>query len=171
MFIWGSLESEDDEPTGADGTDMKLVSNTSPSGLQPAGNYRFIQDKTLRTQGPRTSCGKILAHARKQVVAFREYIGINVCVFKIGVTANPERRIQSYLDKNFSSMWLICVHEEVGLVHMLEAALVAEFHQVSGCRNAAGSGGEGALNRSNRESPPYYVYITGGRADQFKKVG
>ena len=69
-------------------------------------------------------------------------------------------------------MWILCVHDNIGLIHMLEAALIAEHQHIKGCRNAANSGGEGALNRtSNQEGPPYYVYITGGRADQMKRVG
>eukprot|EP00435_Cladocopium_sp_Y103_P007728 s1487_g2.t1 len=49
---------------------------------------------------------------------------------------------------------------------MLEAALVSEFAAHVGCRNKSGSGGEGALNRANCPDPPYFVYVTGGRADQ-----
>ena len=68
-------------------------------------------------------------------------------------------------------MWLIATSNSVDLVHMLEAALVSEFHKHVGCRNREGSGGEGALNREAAAPPPYYVYITGGRADQPRSVG
>ena len=60
---------------------------------------------------------------------------------------------------------------DLGMVHMLEAALISEFHQCSGCRNAANSGGEGKLNKMNPPDPPYFVYITGARADQPKRIG
>ena len=138
-------------------------------GAKPIADY--IQDKPLHVQGPRTTCGKILAHSRQQVALFRNHVGAALCVFKIGVTANPQERFQGYLAMNFTLMWVICKHDDLGLVHMLEAALVAEWHHCTGCRNAANSGGEGALNRPNHEGPPYYVYITGGRADQLKRVG
>ena len=138
-------------------------------GAKPIADY--IQDKSLHVQGPRTTCGKILAHSRQQVALFRNHVGAALCVFKIGVTANPQERFQGFLAMNFTLMWVICKHDDLGLVHMLEAALVAEWHHCTGCRNAANSGGEGALNRPNHEGPPYYVYITGGRADQLKRVG
>ena len=55
---------------------------------------------------------------------------------------------------------------------MLEAALVSEFHQHIGCQNQSGTGGEGSLNaKRNPPSPPYFAYVTGGRADQPRRVG
>lgn len=96
---------------------------------------------------------------------------MQVCVFKIGVTANVPRRFPAYLKMGFTSMWILHTGDEVSLVHMLEAALISEFQICTGCRNAANTGGEGALNRKVREGPPFYVYITGGRADQARRVG
>ena len=97
-------------------------------------------------------------------------MGISLCVFKIGVTANPARRYIAYLEKNFTSMWIIYMGDCVREIHMLEAALIHEFHSCSGCRNSPNTGGEGALNRKDSLGP-YYLYITGGRADQNKRVG
>ena len=68
-------------------------------------------------------------------------------------------------------MWLISVSHSIDLVQMLEAALVSEFSKQVGCQNQSGSGGEGALNRENPPFPPYFVYITGARADQNRRVG
>ena len=68
-------------------------------------------------------------------------------------------------------MWIIHKSDHVELVHMLEAALISENQLILGCRNAANSGGEGALNRPNAGGPPYFVYVTGGRADQGRRVG
>lgn len=162
--------SKDDNSNDLGGTTMNFASSPQPV-LCDEQHACEIRDKTLRNQGPRTPCGKILAHSRRQAAAFRDCIGSQVCVFKIGVTSSPRERFPSYRGKNFSSMWLIAEHHDVGLIHMLEAALIAEFHEIRGCRNAAESGGEGALNRPNHKGPPYYVYVTGGRADQFKRVG
>lgn len=58
----------------------------------------------------------------------------------------------------------------VDLVHMLEAALISEYHKHVGCKNAEGSGGDGALNRKPPAPPPYFMYIAGGRADQARWV-
>lgn len=68
-------------------------------------------------------------------------------------------------------MWVIFQGDDLGMIHMLEAALISEFHMASGCKNAANSGGEGGLNRKHHLGPPYFVYVTGGRADQAKWVG
>ena len=68
-------------------------------------------------------------------------------------------------------MWLIWVSKSIDVVHMLEAALIQHFHQHVGSQNKKGSGGEGSLNKTNPAPPPYYVYVTGGRADQRCRVG
>ena len=131
----------------------------------------FIHNRTMRIQIPRPTCGKILAHAKQQVVGFREHIGVQVCVFKIGITAHPAQRFQDYLSKNFSAMWIVFMSSDASLVMMLEAALISEFCNCSGCRNAPNTGGEGALNRKDHAGPPFFTYVTGGRADQAKRVG
>lgn len=125
---------------------------------------------------PRTgqlTCGNILSFCKEKVTEFREKIGIRLCVFKLGVTSNPVRRYPGYLEKGFTAMWIIHVSQSVDIIHMLEAALVSEFSKHVGCRNKEGSGGEGALNRVNKPQPPppYFMYVTGGRADQFRRMG
>ena len=97
-------------------------------------------------------------------------MGLQLCVFKIGVTSNPLVRYLNYRKKNFTSMWVIFQGTSVKEIHMLEAALISLYQATSGCQNATGSGGEGALNKLDA-CPPYYAYITGGRADQRKRVG
>lgn len=114
--------------------------------------------------------GKLLAHCRNQVVAFREAIG-SPCCFKIGITTNPPLRFSSYVKKNFTCMWVIANSMSLDTVNMLEAGLIALFHKLVGCKNAAESGGEGAQNRKCPTTGPYFVYVTGGRADQACWVG
>lgn len=117
------------------------------------------------------SAGKILENALDKANAFRRKLGVDLRCFKIGVTANPVTRYAAYLEKGFTGMWLIATSSSVGLVHMLEAASILQLHQLSGCKNKAGTGGEGALNRPCKAPPPYFAYITGGRADQARWVG
>ena len=76
-----------------------------------------------------------------------------------------------YRDQGFHSMWVLAVSPSVDLIHMLEAGLVMAFYKHVGCRNQKGTGGEGALNKKNRAPPPYFLYVTGGRADQARRVG
>jgi hypothetical protein len=92
------------------------------------------------------TCGKLLEHCKDKVVAFRECLGIRLTVFKIGVTANPDERFPSYVKMGFTGMWLIAKSDSIDLVHMLEAALISEYHQHVGCRSKKGTGGDGALN-------------------------
>ena len=117
------------------------------------------------------TCGRILARCQEKVTSFRETVGIRVCVFKLGVSSNPLKRFIGYRQQGFDSMWVIAVSHSLDLIHMLEAGLVALFHQHVGCRNKSGTGGEGALNKKDKAPPPYFMYVTGARADQFKRIG
>ena len=121
--------------------------------------------------GSSATTGKLLSYCKSKITCFREKIGIRLCIFKIGVTANPVSRFEMYKDKGFSKMWILATSGSVDLVHMLEAALISEFHKHVGCKNREGSGGDGALNRKPPAPPPYFVYISGGRADQARWVG
>ena len=116
-------------------------------------------------------CGRILLHAREKINTFREKIGVRLCCFKIGITSNPLVRFGAYLDKGYTSMWLINASDSIDAVSMLEAALISEFGKHVGCHNKPNTGGEGSLNKKSPAPPPYYVYIVGGRADQNRRVG
>ena len=138
---------------------------------QNVKKFGLLNKCLLPAQFSRATCGKILLHCTEAVTCFRQKIGIRICVFKVGVTSNPIKRYQGCMDLGFHAMWVIAVSPSIDLIHMLEAALVMEFHKHVGCRNKEGTGGEGALNRSERAPGPYYVYVTGGRADQRRRVG
>ena len=160
----------DYEPTVAP---LRKASTNAPPVDWVRLRHVNILDRTMPPQVPAPTCGKILAYSKRQVVAFREHMGVEICVFKIGVTADPEERFLHYRDLNFTCMWIIHVeiNGDLGLIHMLEAALISQFHQCVGCRNMANTGGEGGLLRKHHKGPPYFVYISGGRADQLKRVG
>ena len=116
-------------------------------------------------------CGKLLKHCKNQVSSLREKIGIRICCFKIGITSNPPLRFASYMEKNFNCMWVIAVSNSIDRISMLEAAVISEFQKHVGCKNEPDTGGEGALNRKTRAEPPYYLYVTAGKADQARWVG
>lgn len=123
-------------------------------------------------QACHVTCGRLLGFARDRVNSFRAKVGAQLCVFKVGVTTNPIVRYKAYVAQGFNLMWLIAMsYSSIDLVHMLEAALIAEFHSVLGCKNHPGTGGDGALNRPNPPPGPYFVYVTGARADQPFWVG
>ena len=140
-------------------------------------NFDWNLCKSLRistnftSDNKRLSCGKILQHSKDRVAAFREKMGIQLRCFKIGVTSNPLKRFAAYLDKGYHDMSLVFSSEKIDLVHMLEAALISENQLETGCHNTYGSGGDGALLKREPPSPPYFVYVVGGRADQNRTVG
>ena len=70
----------------------------------------------------------------------------------------------------YTAMFVLAVSNNVDHIHMLEAACISKFAKYIGCKNAANSGGEGALNRMDTE-PPFFLYVVGGRADQGRWVG
>lgn len=120
-------------------------------------------------KGKLQTAGKLLQHCKEQITCFRESIGIRLCIFKIGATHNIPQRFCSYFQKGYTAMWVLACSSSVDQIHMLEAACISEFAKHVGCRNAANSGGEGALNRKDA-APPFYLYITGGRADQGRRT-
>lgn len=152
------------------GTMDNACSSQAAVSWETLNRFNII-NRTLKARPQPPTCGKILSHCKRQISAFREALGVTVSVFKIGVTADPVTRSQDYRSKNFTDMWIICVSNDLSLTHMLEASLIEVFHTSSGCRNAPGSGGEGGLNRKKHLGPPFFTYVTGGRADQLKRVG
>ena len=115
----------------------------------------------------KTTCGRILAHAKNQIQAFRELMGLRVCVFKVGITCNPIRRFISYQELGFTDMWVVTQSDSVDLISMLEAACVALFSAHVGCRNKAETGGEGALNRS---PPPNHLFSCTSQVDVLTSI-
>ena len=153
--------------------DLLIESMTLTSALPSSDLLERCQifNRVPKSTFPRPTSGRILLHARQQVSGLRERLGIGVCIFKIGVTANPVLRFKEYFQKKYTHMWIIFSSPDLGQIHMLEAALIALFHTSAGCRNAPNTGGEGALNRKNHGGPPFYVYVTAARGDQAKWIG
>lgn len=113
----------------------------------------------------------LLSHCKDEVTNFRERMGIRLCCFKVGMTSNPVKRFIMYQAKGYTAMRILSQSPSADTTAMLEAALISEFGKHVGCHNKPSSGGEGAMNRANPPPPPYFVYITGGRADQSRSVG
>ncbi|CAE7180797.1 unnamed protein product [Symbiodinium microadriaticum] len=107
---------------------------------------------------------KILWHCVKTVNCIREENGgRSLCVFKLGLTSNPLQRRQSYLEQNFMSFVVIhkvCRLDLLAMLEMLEAALIAEFHDNQRCCRNHQLGGESMRWKdfSPRFPPPYYAY-------------
>ena len=144
--------------------------------LEPSFDWQLVRpygllNHCVRPTRTAFTCGKVLAHAKAQITAFRESVGVRVCIFKVGITSNPIKRYVDYIGKGYDRMWLISVSQSADTIQMLEAACIALFSSHVGCRNKPESGGEGALNRATPPRPPFYLYVVGSRADQLRAVG
>ena len=167
-YLW-SVTKEGPLPT-AERTLEQMGECFNPTSIPWPELKKFgLINRIMRCRRPTPTAGKVLQYTRQQVAAFRENMGLQVCVFKIGVSSNPVVRYIDYRSKNYTAMWVLHESTSAGATHMLEAALISHFEVCPGCRNKPGSGGEGALNRGG-SSGPYYTYVCGGRADQNKWI-
>jgi len=114
------------------------------------------------------NCANILQHCKRQVDVVIAAHGDDVCVFKIGVTADLVYRFEHYMDENFDSMTLVHISESYHLIYMLEAALIQWYNCMSGCRNI-NLGGDGPMHL--RRPPPYYAYVVAARGDGRLRIG
>ena len=113
------------------------------------------------------TAGTVLQHCKRKAKQFRTFVGLSVCVFKIGFTSSPIFRFCKYRGVNYSGMCLLHVTPCKGTAEMLEAALIDQHMGLSGCRNES-FGGEGP---GHIQAAHYFVYIVGARADQPKPIG
>ena len=130
----------------------------------------------FRTISETKIASRILHHCVRVVNNIRsENGGKSLCVFKIGITSDAWQRREGYLKQNFKSFVIlhkVCQAELLGMCEMLEAALIAEFHDnVRCCRNKQG-GGESMRKKdfSPRFKPPYYVYCAATDASQKEPI-
>ncbi|CAE7351284.1 unnamed protein product [Symbiodinium sp. CCMP2456] len=121
-------------------------------------------DLDVRVIAEDSTAGRILWHCLDTVRAIqKENGGQQLCVFKIGLTANPTKRRDSYRQQHFKNF--IIIHQTyrsdfLGMLEMLQAAVIAEFYD-SGCRcRNRQLGGESMRDRNQvpRFPPPYYAY-------------
>ena len=119
---------------------------------------------------PSTQSGKLLDHAVQRIMSFRRGLGgLQLCVYKIGITSDLNRRWLAYKGQNFRRM--LCVHatNNLSTVEFMEAALILAFGQdKAGSLRNVNKGGEGMRHKdgSARFPPPYFVYCVGADASQ-----
>ena len=140
---------------------------------QPLNEQHFHQHgiRTAYLSYPalhKATAGTILRRCLSQVQDFRKNIGQQVCVFKVGLTAEPTLRFAFYKELNYTHMSLLHASRNLGLIQMLEAALIAFLMDERGCRNQR-YGGE--CPPSTEQKDTFFVYVVGSRADQFKPIG
>ena len=119
---------------------------------------------------------KILWHCVSCIQSIRERCGgPQLCIFKIGLTANPVQRREGYLQQNFKHFAVI--HkvnstDMLGALEMLEAALIAEFYDNQRCCRNKQLGGESMRDRhfNPRFPPPYFAYCAATNAARKEPV-
>ncbi len=119
-------------------------------------------------ESKRLTCtaGTILKWCVGKIDSFRSFMNRQLCVFKIGMTANPLLRFHFYSQGNYTSMSLLHVTKNMEAAQMLEAALIQMHISEQQCRNER-LGGEGPPTNTE---VPHFVYIVGARADRFKRI-
>ncbi|CAE7231731.1 unnamed protein product [Symbiodinium sp. CCMP2592] len=151
IFPW--TDSEDDMTVQNHSDNDMDVSGASwasastrepPSPNSPDSSFHLDERIIAET----SLASKVLLHCLRVVDAVRtENGGASLCVFKIGLTSNPVQRRASYLQQNFQNF--VVIHkvwrpELLGMLEMLEAALIAQFHD-------------------NGFPPPYYAYCVAAK--------
>ena len=119
---------------------------------------------------PAAQAGKILDHCVRKVMRFRGSLGgLALCVYKIGITSDLNRRWPSYQEQNFRRMLCLHASNNLSVVEHLEASLILHFssHTEGALRNV-NKGGEGMRLKGGapRFPPPYFLYCVGADASQ-----
>ncbi|CAE7662955.1 unnamed protein product [Symbiodinium sp. CCMP2592] len=172
IFPW--TDSEDDMTVQNHSDNDMDVSGASwasastrepPSPNSPDSSFHLDERIIAET----SLASKVLLHCLRVVDAVRtENGGASLCVFKIGLTSNPVQRRASYLQQNFQNF--VVIHkvwrpELLGMLEMLEAALIAQFHDNGRCCRNVRLGGESMRTKDfvPRFPPPYYAYCVAAK--------
>ena len=181
IFPWSESDNDDD-----DDDDCVLSPASSGNGIadldmsDPLGclemNEGQLAALSMKLLPEWTTASKILWHCVKSINAIREQCGgPNLCIFKIGLTSNPIQRREGYRQQNFKCFAVIHrvnTTHLLGMLEMLEAALIAEFHDEQRCCRNRQLGGESMRDRFHnpRFPPPYFAYVAATCAAQKEPV-
>ena len=172
VFPWS-----DSEESGDHALPCRLVCSGPPreTTRDPCEKQRCT-DLDIRVVSEVLTAGKILSHCIQVVREIQqENGGKALSVIKIGLTSNPFVRRESYARQNFKSF--VVIHQTsradlLGMLEMLEAAVIAEFYDNGRqCRNQL-RGGESMRDKNfvPRFPPPYYVYCAATNAAQREPI-
>ena len=157
IFPWGSDSDCDDQ-------DERSRSPVQPKSLQSKYSCNGIHYSLLRGNA---HAGIVLAHCMACIQQVRYATGgESLAIYKIGISHNCENRFELYKSNGWSKMVVMFESSDLGLVEMLEAALISHHRENTACRNIL-KGGEGLRDgRFNPKfDPPYFCYCTAARAD------
>ena len=179
IFPWSDSEGSDHpRPQRKQPNDNRISLPMSTEHPDTAGEDEVRVDNTLVvTVIPETrTASTILWHCVKAINCLRNQCGgPALCVFKIGLTSNPLQRRAAYYKQNFKKF--VIIHqvsrgELLGMLEMLEAALIAEFYDNQRCCRNKQLGGESMRDRTfmPRFEPPYFAYCVASNASQREPI-
>ena len=165
LFPWGSDDDDEDEDRSR--SPPGLVMDPASSTTQEAQNFG---DGSICYKLPTTSllAGRVLHHCETVIQKLRMQTGgLQLVIFKIGITHECSRRFQLYKEKGWDRMVVMYQSDELGAIEMLEAALISQHCHLKQCRNVL-RGGEGMRDNmfQPKFEPPYFCYCVSARADR-----
>ena len=127
------------------------------------------QRRNLQAADNQLACGENLLHHCETVIKKlrMQTGGLQLVIFKIGITHECSRRFQLYKEKGWDRMVVMYQSDELGAIEMLEAALISQHCHLKQCRNVL-RGGEGMRDNmfQPKFEPPYFCYCVSARADR-----
>ena len=182
IFPWS--DSDDSEHPEVQAQSLNVVpSSCFAGGLTEQADHSSADEVgpeedalAKRVIGETLTASKILWHCVDTINFVRGKCGgPALCVFKIGLTANPIKRREAYRKQNFKQF--VIIHEVtrselLGMLEMLEAALIAQFYDCQRCCRNKQLGGESMREKSfvARFEPPYYAYVAATNASQREPI-
>ena len=176
VFPWSESEEENTSNSSEPSPVPSVTGAPCPCPCPAQSQEQGKPDLDVRVIAENSTAGRILWHCVDTVRAIqKENGGQQLCVFKIGLTANPTKRRESYRQQNFKNF--VIIHQTyrsdlLGMLEMLEAAIIAEFYDNGyRCRNRQ-LGGESMRDRNQvpRFPPPHYVYCAATNASQKEPI-
>ena len=104
----------------------------------------------------------------KLIVFETEWVGNYVCTKLVWLQTHVWG-LKFYKEANYTHMTLLHVSDQLGVIQMLEAALIAMNRTEKACRNER-PGGEGPRYSKNDPISFHFAYVVGARADQKKPI-
>ena len=157
IFPWGSDSEEDESPRSRSPCDRKSLHHDT-----------YVSDGIQYSLLPGTAqSGRVLAHCMDCIQKLREATGgQSLAIYKIGITHNCQRRFELYKVNGWGKMLVMFETADLGLLEMLEAALISHHRSNVQCRNVL-KGGEGMRDVLGKPKfqAPFYCYCTAARAD------
>ena len=168
LFPWGSdTEDDDDRQRSRSPLQNLAVGKVAGANVEESqGSIRWV------LPSGNLLAGRALQHCRASIHRLRiEHGGMELVIFKVGITHDCSSRFSLYEERGWDHMAILYQSEELGIIEMLEAALISHHCHAKQCRNVC-KGGEGLRNKSGNPKfkPPYFCYCVFARADRARWV-